>query len=334
MAEPARAPVPPVEEVGPGIWSLPLPVPGPLVYVLVYALATDDGVLLVDAGWDSDAALEALEEGLAAAGSRLDDVRGVLLTHAHADHAGLVHRVRRRSGAWTAMHADDAAAAARFREGTAGSDALEEWFAQLGVAPADASELAKTLRGMAAIATVEPPDRLIAAGDRFETAHGALVAMHTPGHSPGHVCFVHESADVVFTGDHVLSLTTPNVSVYPHSPPNPLGDYLGSLRGVLPLGGAVALPGHEERVPVGPRAAQILAHHDAQLENVESFVGSDERTVLEVAEQMDWAFPWQTFRPIDRSMALGEALAHITLLERQGRLERTGSAPFRWRTAA
>ncbi|MFB9994206.1 MBL fold metallo-hydrolase [Deinococcus oregonensis] len=47
---------------------------------------TGDGLTLVDTGPSST--LPALEAGLAALGARLEDVRHVLLTHIHLDHAG------------------------------------------------------------------------------------------------------------------------------------------------------------------------------------------------------------------------------------------------------
>ena len=49
-----RKELPPVEEVRPGLWSIPVPMPGnPLRYILVYALATADGRLaLIDTGWN------------------------------------------------------------------------------------------------------------------------------------------------------------------------------------------------------------------------------------------------------------------------------------------
>ena len=50
--------MPPVEEVRPGLWSIPVPIPNnPLRYVLVYALELrSGGVALVDAGWNTEAA--------------------------------------------------------------------------------------------------------------------------------------------------------------------------------------------------------------------------------------------------------------------------------------
>src|SRR4051795_11896084 len=78
----------------PGVWSIRVPFPdNPLGYTLVYALETAaGGPVLVDAGWDDPASLAALERGLAAIGTAVSDVRGVLVTHHHPDHHGLAGR--------------------------------------------------------------------------------------------------------------------------------------------------------------------------------------------------------------------------------------------------
>src|SRR4030095_3886454 len=55
---------------------------------------SDQGVYLVDAGWNTDDAYNALEAGLATAGYTMADVRGVMVTHIHPDHYGLAGRVR------------------------------------------------------------------------------------------------------------------------------------------------------------------------------------------------------------------------------------------------
>ncbi|MGH3579897.1 MAG: MBL fold metallo-hydrolase, partial [Mycobacterium sp.] len=100
---------PPVEKVRPGLWSVPVPIPeNPLRYVLVYVLELDDGVAIVDAGWDTDSAWQALNDGLGEAGGSISDVRAVLVTHIHPDHYGLAGRVRRASGAWIGLHPADA----------------------------------------------------------------------------------------------------------------------------------------------------------------------------------------------------------------------------------
>ena len=86
-----------------------MPLPIVLGYVLVYAFETDRGPYIVDAGWNTDEAFDALSTGLQTAGFDIADVQGVLVTHIHPDHYGLAGRVRDTSGAWIALHPADAA---------------------------------------------------------------------------------------------------------------------------------------------------------------------------------------------------------------------------------
>src|SRR5580692_5873576 len=104
--------LPPVEQVRPGLWSIPVPIPNnPLRYVLVYAMELGGGgVAIVDAGWNTDEAWDSLNRGLETAGGSIADVQAVLVTHNHPDHYGLAGRVRAESGAWIGLHPADAKA--------------------------------------------------------------------------------------------------------------------------------------------------------------------------------------------------------------------------------
>ena len=60
---------PPVEQVRPDLWSVPVPIPdSPLRYTLTYLIAAGSGLVVVDPGWNSEAGWQALAEGLKAAG--------------------------------------------------------------------------------------------------------------------------------------------------------------------------------------------------------------------------------------------------------------------------
>ena len=81
---------PPVEQVATGLWSVPVTIPdSPLRYTLAYLIHSDDRVIAVDPGWDSDAGWQDLLRGLAAAGMAPDRVTGIVVTHVHPDHHGL-----------------------------------------------------------------------------------------------------------------------------------------------------------------------------------------------------------------------------------------------------
>src|SRR5256714_2356739 len=233
MSLPSRSldPLPPVDEVRKGIWSIPVPIPNnPLRYVLVYAFETDRGPFIVDAGWNTDDAFETLKGGLEGIGTRIEDVQGVMVTHIHPDHYGLAGRVREISDAWIALHPADAALIHdRYEEPT---DLLERMGGNLRKLGAPASEL-EELRNASMSARpfddfVEPTV-LIEDGDHPDIPGWDLTAIWTPGHSPGHLCFWEPSHRLILTGDCVLPRITPNVNLNPQTEPDPLGDYLNSL---------------------------------------------------------------------------------------------------------
>lgn len=78
-------------------------------------------------------------------------------------------------------------------------------------------------------------------GATVPTDEGTLDVLHTPGHSPDHVALWHRDSRTIFVGD-LLHLGS---SVFiPASRGGRLGDYLHSLRRILALGPARALPAH------------------------------------------------------------------------------------------
>jgi len=328
-----RIEVPPVEEVRPGVWAIPIPMPGSLVYVCTYLVETDDGPLLIDAGWDGEAPLAALEAGVRTAGYSLADLQGVLFTHGHPDHYGLVRRLRERTGAWFALHEADVAHGAVSDAYRSNGDHLARALDGFGCTPEEREAIVSGMPKLSVRGDFPRPDRFIGDADVFAVSGGELLAVHTPGHAPGHVCFVHRGAGVVFTGDHVLSLTTPHIPASPASAESPLDDYLDSLRRIIAHGELLGLPAHEGPVHVGTRAQELLEHHDARLAEALAALADGELTIREVAERMTWSMPFATYGPLDVMLAMSEALAHLLHLRRRGLVARSDGKPYRWRLA-
>lgn len=328
--------LPPVEKVQDGLWSIPVPIPNnPLRYVLVYVLELDDGVALVDAGWDTEEAWTALTEGLAAAGGSVSDVRAVLVTHIHPDHYGLAGKVREASGAWVGLHPDDAALLpARYGAGV--PDLLREMHDLLRTCAVPEQEL-----GVLADASLPLidyvrqvlPDRMIEDGDRLPLPGWDLRAVHTPGHSPGHLCFHDPGRRVLLSGDHVLPRITPNVGVHAQSAGNPLAEFVESLARVGALDPHVdeVLPAHEYRFAgIAARVEQLLGHHEHRLDEVRAAALG--RTTWELTAALSWSRPWDQVSGFMRRAAVAETLAHLVLLESRGSVRRSGT-PWRWAAA-
>jgi glyoxylase-like metal-dependent hydrolase (beta-lactamase superfamily II) len=125
------------------VWSIPLPFPNPLGYTLTYSIQVDRGFILVDLGWDSPEAWDALLAGLRLAGARPRNVLGAVITHIHPDHFGLASRLKETSDAWLAVHpaelshiAVDDSARDRFMQ------QMSEWLQSCGCPPSEFSALA------------------------------------------------------------------------------------------------------------------------------------------------------------------------------------------------
>jgi glyoxylase-like metal-dependent hydrolase (beta-lactamase superfamily II) len=326
--------LPPVENLGAGLWSVPVPMPqSSLRYVLVYLLEQDDGVSMIDAGWDTDDAWSALNAGLGKAGYEIGDVKSVLVTHIHPDHYGLAGRVREGSGAWIALHPADAEILPqRYMQMDGLLDRMQTHFLENGVP----SESLDTMGG--ASMPVRPfvnavfPDVLLEDGDRPEISGWDLRAIWTPGHSPGHLCFYDAERRLLLSGDHVLPRITPNISFHPQQTANPLADFLDALDKVAALEVGEVLPAHEYRFRnLAERVVQLRNHHEHRLAEIRVALGKHPGlTAWEVAVGLTWSRPWEEIAFFVQRAAFGEALAHLIVLEARGIARRSSGVPQLW----
>ena len=267
--------MPPVEEVRPGLWSIPVPLPhNPLRYVLVYALECAGGIALVDAGWNTEEAWEALCGGLGQVGAGLDSVRAVLVTHIHPDHYGLAGRIRETSGAWVGLHPADAAVLpGRYEDVDELLGRMNALLRACGVPELELEELSSASMMIRQLVQITRPDRLLDDGDMVPVGGRELRAVWTPGHSPGHLCFYDASERLLLAGDHVLPRISPNISVHAQQRPNPLAEFLDALRKVRALDVDEVLPAHEYRFRnLASRVYDLLTHHAERLDTIERMV--------------------------------------------------------------
>ena len=317
--------LPPVEKVRPGVWSVPTPFPNsPLRYVLAYLLESPRGPVLIDTGWPSDEAWDGLVAGVRETGHEISDVAAVLVTHFHADHFGLAHKVREASGAWIGMHEEDARALSRFTSVADFAAAEGAWLARRGMPRRDrrhaalpASRVAPSCRSRGHDRGRRPPAR------RRPAAAGDL----DPGHTPGHLCFADERHNLMLTGDHVLPRITPNISPSPLTTDDTLGSFLRSLSELARFDPDEVLPAHEYRFSGLPaRVRQLHEHHRARLREILGVVaGAGGCTTFDVAERLSWSRPWDQNLGFVRRSAIGETYAHLVHLERRGMIANDGA---------
>jgi len=335
-----RRELPPVEQLRTDLWSIPVPIPhGGLRYVSVYVLALEGGGLgLVDTGWQSNQAWEALTGGLTSIGADVTDVRGVLVTHMHFDHLGLAERVRQVSGAWVAMHPADAAiiGSPMLRDAPAAVAAEVEFLVSLGAPPDEAAADVGTPEQFARFSGMARPDRLLEDGDVADLPGWRMRARHTPGHTPGHLCFAEERTGLFFAGDHVLPRISPNISTTHQGDDDPLRDFLTSLTAVADTEPAEVLPAHEWRFRgLGERTEQLAAHHEHRLAELLSAVRSHpDSSAWQLAAYLTWSRPWEQYERRMRIFAVTETDAHLRLLATRGLVSQSGGAAPTYRLTA
>jgi glyoxylase-like metal-dependent hydrolase (beta-lactamase superfamily II) len=329
----ARA-MPSVEEVRPGLWSVPVPIPfSPLRYTLSYLVASGPGVIVVDPGWDSDDGWQALTGGLGAAGATTADVTGIVATHVHPDHHGLSARLRAACGAWIAMHPAERDSLPVRVWDTAKSPARDlRWLLACGAPAGIAAELSGNGPVMEMLLAMPEPDVLLEDGDLVPGPDRRLRAVWTPGHTPGHLCLHEETEDVLLTGDHVLPRITPNIAQVAHTDDPPLAAYLKSLDQVAAYDSAEALPAHEYRFHgLADRVRILRAHHDHRCQEI---LGVLDRlgpsTVWQVTERLSWSRGWPSVKGFMRRAAIGETAAHLEYLLERAQVSRVPGTPLRY----
>jgi len=169
--------------VAAGVWQVGLH------GVNAFLIEVDDRLVLVDAGmrWSPPR----LTEAIYSTGRRPDDVTAILVTHAHGDHIGGLAEMTRRTGAEVWMHAADAALV---REGVYGR--------RFGRSPSGAGEVLRRAMNLRPEPRGEPVAVAHEVGDGEELPFDGLRAVHTPGHTAGHLAFLLPRAGgVLFVGD-------------------------------------------------------------------------------------------------------------------------------------
>ena len=169
--------------LAPGLWRVPT-VPWDLINSFLVR-AEDGSVTLVDTGLKTAPAR--IVAALAEIGSGLSDVTTIVLTHAHADHAGGAADLARRTGRGITVHTDDAG------------------YVRTGEAPPrDTSLRLGRLIMRTPGSDPAPVARTMSDGELLDGS--ALRVHHTRGHTPGHCSLVHEPTATLITGDAIWNM--------------------------------------------------------------------------------------------------------------------------------
>ena len=245
LAATVMAATPAVALDNPPAWTrptAPFHLIGPVDYVgteglAAYLIRTDKGAILIDATMAEN--VPAIQRNIIALGVPLDQVKLILVSHAHFDHAAGDAAMKRATGARLVAGAGDA-------------NALES-----GIPPGE------TNYGVIRFPAVTV-DRRVRNGDRVRLGRVTLTAVATPGHTPGCTTWAMRAAEK----GRVLNIVFPCSATVAGNRlfgnrryPGIVPDFRLSIARLAALPADVVLPGHPEAADVfdRQRAGTLIA---------------------------------------------------------------------------
>lgn len=275
----------------PNIFCIPLRTPTlpPATHTNCYVVAGAREMIVIDPASphaDEQRKLHEIIDELSESGKRR--VREILITHAHADHTGGV----------CALHSH-----------------LKNFGTQVSIAAhkLTAESLANASAPFRVTRFVEDGEIIeLESNDASEPLR--FIALHTPGHARGHLCFYDERTGALFSGDNVTGL--PSVVINP--PEGDVNLYLRSLERMKKLPRLnVILSAHG--APVANTRAAIERHIAHRLERERQILEAIEtgaHSLVEIITQVYADTPASLHRLAARSV-----LAHVIKLRDEGRID-------------
>jgi glyoxylase-like metal-dependent hydrolase (beta-lactamase superfamily II) len=251
------------------------------------------------------------------------NVKRVVLTHYHPDHAGNAAWLCKRFGAelWTTQGEYLTAHAVRSSSAGYTAEAVLAVFRRNGLD----DERYAAMRGRGNRYAELVPDfpasyRRIIEGDTVKTGRNAWRAIVGHGHAPEHLSLYCKELDVVIAGDMLLSTISTNVSVWSIDPEgDPLRLFLDSVARYRELpAGVLVLPSHGRPFRGAHRRVQQLEqHHQERFTELMRSLNEPKSA----GELLGVLFQ----RPLDAHQtffAMGEAIAHLHCLYYAGKARR------------
>ena len=311
----------------PGLRWLRFPLPFAPHHVNVWLIEDGEGWLAVDAGVANDESRGNWQAALTGEAFGNRPLTGLLITHFHPDHAGLMGWLAAAHGL-TPMMTRIEWLQARSLWFDTGAEMIEHQaeFARIAGAP---DEYCAFLRGRGPlyVRAVSPLPRAftcIADGDTLRIGGREWHVITSQGHAPDMACLYCAEANVLIAADQILPRISPYIGLHAGEPmADPLGAFLSSLARFRDLPEDVlVLPSHGEPFqPLHGRLDALHAHHEDRLAALE-----DACAAPATAHAL---LPALFRRPLDQrnlGFGLGETLAHLRRLEAMGRIERLPGA--------
>lgn len=282
-----------------------------------HVIVTKSITAFLDVGSGFGSSNDQLADGLASIRSDFgekidwDSLTHILISHAHIDHYGGLHFVRRNSGAPIIIHALDRKVLTHYEERLAMMENRLSIFLLRAGVPQEAREeiLTLYLLNKQLFSSIEIDFTYNALGMSLDGLHFT----HVPGHCPGQV--VVQVDDVLLTADHILPEISPHQSPESLSFHTGLAHYLESLERVRPQAASsrLAMGGHGVAFEdPEARIIELQEEHRTRLLRILDLLAKP-MTIAEISQCL-----FSEPEGYHRLLAIEETGAHVEFLHMMG----------------
>ena len=215
-----------MSEIEQHIYPISLPLPYALKQITAYVVKDKDRLTIIDTGLHTSKTSKVWQQIFLDNKWDWNHVEKIIVTHYHPDHYGFAGELQRWSGATVHMAKSEYDQIQSFWNRIKGNPSqVASFFVKYGFPLDQLPAINRHMEDFRLVLEPHPQEvHFLQDGESVEIGGESFQVIKTPGHSDGHLSFLHDSG-VFFAGDVILPKITPNIPLLPKGDPNPLSTF-------------------------------------------------------------------------------------------------------------
>ncbi len=285
----------------------------PLKALNSYIITDDNHALIIDSGFNAKESYDDFFDGITSLGIDIKNT-DLFLTHLHADHSGLAFEFQKQSSGKVYASSLDSQFISSMVDDSF-SDLFRKSLVLFGINESD--DFFKNHPAIVYCPKGNIDFTILKHKDRLTVGSYKLDIISVPGHTPDHISLYDTTNKIYFSGDHIISSISPNISFWGDEYKDMLGQYIHSLDDVYNLDINYVFSSHRDIITDHKkRINEIKLHHKERLDEILNILKlSDSKlSVLEIAAKMHWDYRAENFNAFPNAQkwfACSEAMAHL-----------------------